>query len=48
MVPADVELYEVPAAIEYAPVRRYRYVTHGNRLVFVEPGSRRIVRVITP
>lgn len=47
-IPTDVELYEVPAAVEYAPVRRYRYVTVGDRVVFVEPGSRRIIRVIGP
>ena len=48
ILPADVELYEVPAAVEYAPVRSYRYATHGNRVVFVEPGTRRVVRVIGP
>lgn len=47
-LPADVELYEVPAAVTYAPARQYRYVLHGNRVVFVEPGSRRVVRVIGP
>ena len=47
-LPADVELYEVPAGVTYEPVRRYRYVTQGNRLIFVEPGSRRVIRVITP
>lgn len=47
-LPADVELYEVPAAVTYAPARQYRYVTVGNRVVFVEPGSRRVIRVIGP
>jgi len=48
VVPADVELYEVPPAVTYAPARQYRYVLHGNRVVFVEPGSRRVIRVIGP
>jgi hypothetical protein len=47
-IPAEVEIYEVPAAVTYAPARQYRYVLHGNRVVFVEPGSRRVVRVIGP
>jgi hypothetical protein len=47
-LPADVELYEVPATVTYAPAREFRYMLHGNRVVFVEPGSRRVVRVIGP
>jgi hypothetical protein len=45
-VPREVELYEVPAEIEVAPVRRYRYVVMDNRVVLVDPETRRIVRVI--
>lgn len=48
VVPAEIELHEVPAEVTYAPAREYRYVMHGNRVVFVEPGSRRVVRVIGP
>jgi len=47
-IPADVELYDVPATVTYAPARQYRYVLDGNRVVFVEPRSRRVVRVIGP
>ena len=45
-VPDDVELYEMPADIEYAPVRRYRYTVHEDRVFVVDPGNRRVVRVI--
>jgi hypothetical protein len=48
VIPAEVDLYEVPAAVTYAPARQYRYVVHGNRVVFVEPGTRRVIRVIGP
>ena len=45
-VPADVELYEAPAYLEYAPVRRYRYTVHENRVFIVDPSTRRVVRII--
>jgi hypothetical protein len=45
-VPAAVELYEVPDDIEYAPVRRYRYTVHEDRVYVVEPGTRRVIRII--
>jgi uncharacterized protein DUF1236 len=48
VLPADVELVEVPATVEIAPVRRYRYVVVGNRVVLVDPTSRRVEKVITP
>lgn len=48
VVPGEIELYDVPATVTYAPARQFRYVLHGNRVVFVEPGSRRVVRVIGP
>ncbi len=45
-VPADVELYEVPVDVEWAPVRRYRYTVHQDRVYVVDPGSRKVVRII--
>jgi hypothetical protein len=45
-VPEDVELYDMPGDIEYAPVRRYRYTVHQDRVYVVEPGGRKVVRVI--
>src|SRR5262245_53101437 len=48
VLPAEVELYEVPAAVTYATIRSYRYATYGSRFVFLEPGTRRVVRVISP
>jgi Protein of unknown function (DUF1236) len=45
-VPAAVELYEVPADIEYAPVRRYRYTVHDDRVYVIDPGTRRVVRIL--
>jgi Protein of unknown function (DUF1236) len=45
-VPADVELYDMPADIEYAPVRRYRYTVHEDRVYVIDPGTRRVVRII--
>lgn len=48
VIPAEIDLYEVPAGVTYAPARQYRYVIHGNRVVFVEPSTRRVVRVIEP
>jgi hypothetical protein len=46
VLPDDVRMYDVPATVEYAPIRQYRYVTVGNRVVLVEPATRRVVRVI--
>jgi Protein of unknown function (DUF1236) len=48
VLPGEVQLYEVPATVEYAPAREYRYVTVGNRVVLVEPASRKVIRVIAP
>ena len=48
VLPNEVPIYEVPATVEYAPVQQYRYVTVGNRVVLVEPTSRRVIRVIAP
>jgi hypothetical protein len=46
VVPSDVQMYDVPASVEYAPIHQYRYVTVGNRVVLIEPATRRVVRVI--
>ena len=48
VIPGEVQLYEVPASVEYAPARQYRYVTVGPRVVLVEPATRRVVRIIAP
>jgi hypothetical protein len=45
-VPEDTELYDMPGDIEYAPVRRYRYTVHDDRVYVVDPSSRKVVRVI--
>lgn len=45
-VPANVELYEVPADVEWAPVRRYRYTVYQDRVYVVDPGSRKVIRII--
>ena len=45
-VPADVEVYDIPADIEYAPVRRYRYTVHSDRVYVIDPGTRKVVRII--
>ena len=46
VLPGDVQMYDVPATVEYAPIHQYRYVTVGSRVVLVEPATRRVVRVI--
>jgi hypothetical protein len=46
VLPGEVQTYEVPATVGYAPVQQYRYVTNGNRVILVEPASRRVIRVI--
>jgi hypothetical protein len=44
-LPADVELVAVPS--DWGPqVSRYRYVYSDNRVMLVEPASRRVVQVI--
>jgi hypothetical protein len=44
-LPTDVELMEVPE--EWGPeVRRYRYVYAGDDIIFVEPGTRKVVQVL--
>ena len=44
-LPADVELRAVPS--DWGPsVSRYRYVYSGERVYFVEPGSREVVHAL--
>ena len=45
-VPAGVELYDVPATVEYAPVRKYRYTVYEDQVYLVDPADRRVVRII--
>jgi hypothetical protein len=45
-VPEAVELYEVPSTVTVAPARRYRYTVVEHQVVLVDPGTRRVVRVI--
>jgi hypothetical protein len=45
VLPEDVRLVAVPEA--WAPsVRRYRYVHWNNRVVLVEPSSRKVIQII--
>lgn len=44
-LPADVELVAVPS--DWGPeVRSYRYVYSDNRVVLVDPSSRRVLQII--
>jgi hypothetical protein len=44
-LPADVNLAAVPQ--DWGPsVSRYRYVYSGNRIVLVEPSSRKVIQII--
>jgi hypothetical protein len=44
-LPASVELRAVPS--DWGPsVSRYRYVYHGDNVVFVDPSSRRVIHVL--
>ena len=45
-VPEDVELYEVPNTVRYAPYRRHRYTVYQDRVYIVDPSTRKVVRVI--
>lgn len=45
-LPGTIELYEVPAAIEYPTARRLRYTVVDRQVVLVDPSNRRVVRVI--
>ena len=44
-LPADVELRPVPAG--WSPtVSKFRYVHAGNRIYFVDPSTRKVVRIV--
>jgi hypothetical protein len=45
-VPAEVELYAVPDAVEVPAIRRYRYTVWNDQIVLVDPGSRKVVQII--
>jgi hypothetical protein len=47
-VPADVELAPVPEEIyaEIPATRSYRYFSWNDRVVLVDPGTRRVIEVI--
>jgi hypothetical protein len=45
-VPAEVELAPVPTTWGVPAVRNYRYFYWDDRVVFVEPSSRRIVHIV--
>jgi hypothetical protein len=45
VLPPTVELQPLPAEVEVG-YRPYRYVTWNNRVVLVEPGTRKVVRII--
>jgi Protein of unknown function (DUF1236) len=45
-IPADVELYDMPAAIRIDSVRRYRFTVMLDEVVLVDPGSRKVVLVL--
>ena len=45
-LPGTVELYDVPAAIEYPAARRLRYTVVDRQVVLVDHGTRKVIRVI--
>ena len=46
-VPADVEIYEIPADISVPSIKRYRYtVINNDEVVFVDPVTKKVVLVI--
>ena len=45
-VPAEVELYAVPESLEVQAIRPYRYTVWNNRVVLVDPQSRKVVQNI--
>jgi hypothetical protein len=46
VVPAEVELYAMPAAVEVPTIRRYRYTVWNDQVVLVDPQSRKVVQII--
>lgn len=45
-IPGTVELYDVPASVAVAPASRYRYTVWDDRVVLVDPGTRKVVKII--
>ena len=45
VLPPTVELQPLPAEVDVS-YRPYRYITWNNRVVLVEPGTRKVVRII--
>jgi hypothetical protein len=45
-LPDVVELYDVPTTVEYPAARRLRYTVVDRQVVLVDPGTRRVIRVI--
>jgi len=45
-VPAQVQLYNMPNTVEVPSVRSDRYTVVNGHVVLVDPGTRRVVRII--
>ena len=45
-VPAQVQLYNMPSTVEVPSVRSDRYTVMNGHVVLVDPGTRRVVRII--
>jgi len=45
-VPAQVQLYNMPSTVEVPSVRSDRYTVVNGHVVLVDPGTRRVVRII--
>ena len=44
VLPNDVEMYDAPE-YDYAPAKKYRYVTNQKKIYVVDPVTRKVVRV---
>jgi hypothetical protein len=45
-MPREIEVFEVPAFVDIPLVRRYRYTVMADRVILVDPGSRKVMRII--
>ena len=45
-VPAQVHLYQMPTTVDVPSVRSDRYTVVNGHVVLVDPGTRRVVRII--
>ena len=45
-LPREVELFEVPTAVDILPVRRYRYTVINDSVVLADAGTRQIRWII--